>query len=125
MQIAQAELEVMNILWETPTIGAQEVYEALGDENNWNIRTVKTLLARLVEKGALKTTPEGRRYLYAPLISQKKYQRTATSQFIDKVFSGRAAPLVAHLADAGDLTEEDIEDLEKLLEKLSGREHKK
>ena len=118
MQITQAELNVMNVLWRVPGSGATEVHHALADEQNWNIRTVKTLLARLVEKGALKTVSQGRRYLYSPTISQSDYQASATTQFVDRMFSGRAAPLVAHLADSRGLTKEDIEDLEKLLGEL-------
>ncbi len=118
MQISQAELDVMNVLWATPSLGAQEVFEALENQKDWNIRTVKTLLSRLVEKGAIATTPEGRRFLYRPVLKQKDYRAQVTTQFIDKVFSGKAAPLVAQLADAGDLTQEDINDLEKLLGEL-------
>lgn len=122
MQISQAELEVMNILWESPNLGAAEIHTALSDQKDWNIRTVKTLIARLVEKGALATSPQGRRFLYAPLISQEAYRASATRQFVDRVFSGRAAPLVAHLADADGLSAKDIEELEQLLGELKAGE---
>ena len=115
MKISGAELEVMNVLWRRPGLGAADVFEALEDHKDWNIRTVKTLLARLVEKGALETTQDGRRYLYSPLVEQRDYKAHAARQFIDRVFSGRAAPLVAHLAESEGLTDEDIAELEALL----------
>lgn len=118
MKISSAELEIMAVLWDRPRIGASDVHDALAERKDWTLRTVKTLLARLVEKGALSTEEDGRRYLYAPTIAQETYQAKAAGQFVDRVFSGRAAPLVAHLADTRGLSAEDIEDLEKLLGEL-------
>lgn len=118
MQISAAELEVMGVLWENPGLAASDVHEKLGDGKDWNIRTVKTFLARLVEKGALTTREDGRRYLYFPAIDEAEYKAKAAGQFVDRVFSGRAAPLVAHLADTRGLTHDDIAELEKLLGEL-------
>jgi len=118
MKISGAELEVMNVLWRKPGLGAIDVFSALGENNDWNIRTVKTLLARLVEKRALATEQDGRRYLYTPIIEQHDYKAHAARQFVDRVFSGRAAPLVAHLAESEGLTDEDIAELETLLGRL-------
>ncbi|MFN3608582.1 MAG: BlaI/MecI/CopY family transcriptional regulator [Hyphomonas sp.] len=118
MQISAAELEVMGILWAEPGLAASDVHEKLGDGKDWNIRTVKTFLARLVEKGAVTTSEDGRRYLYFPAIDEAEYKGSAAGQFVDRVFSGRAAPLVAHLADTRGLTQDDIAELEKLLGEL-------
>ena len=118
VQITKAELEIMKVLWAEDGLGAAEVHAALGDEQDWTSRTVKTLLARLVEKGALKTEADGRRYLYRTALKESAYKTRATRQFVDRLFSGRAAPLVAHLADSKGLTDEDIAELEKLLGEL-------
>ena len=115
MQITPAELEIMNVLWDRPGIGASEIADVLESDKDWNIRTIKTLVARLVEKGALTTEPEGRRYLYRPAIRRGDYQKKAAKQFVDRMFGGRAAPLDAHLADARGLSAEDIAELERLL----------
>lgn len=118
IQISAAELEVMDILWSEPGLAASDVHEKLGDGKDWNIRTVKTFLARLVEKNAVTTQEDGRRYLYFPAIEEAGYKASAAGQFVDRVFSGRAAPLVAHLADSRGLTADDIADLERLLGEL-------
>ncbi len=118
MQITKAELEIMHVLWDVSGLGATEIHAKLKAETSWSIRTVKTLLSRLTEKGALATTQHGRKFHYAPLVSQHDYQASAAGQFIDRVFSGRAAPLVAHLADTRGLTDEDIAELETLIGKL-------
>jgi len=118
MQISASELEVMDVLWARPGLAASDVHDALGDGRDWNVRTVKTFLSRLVEKGALRTVEDGRRYIYFPQIDETEYRAQAASHFIDRVFSGRAAPMVAHLADSRGLTLEDIAALEKLLGEL-------
>lgn len=118
MQVSPAELEIMKVLWRQPGIGAADIFDALKSDKDWNIRTVKTLIARLVDKGALSTEQDGRRFLYTPEIREDDYQKKATRQLLDRVFNGRTAPLVAHLAEAGDLTRDDIAELEALLGKL-------
>lgn len=118
LQITPAELEIMKVLWKRPGIGSSEIAQALDGEQDWSPRTVKTLLSRLVEKGALDTEADGRRYLYRPTIAKRDYQKKEAGQLIDKLFGGRAAPLVAQLADARGLSTDDIEELEALLGRL-------
>ncbi len=118
LQISSAELEIMTVLWKQPGIGAAEIIEALKGKQDWSPRTIKTLLSRLTEKGALETKAEGRRYLYSPAIHKRDYQKKEAGQLIDRLFGGRMAPLVAELADARGLSDEDIEELETLLGRL-------
>ncbi len=120
-RISQSELDVMDVLWTQSPLGASEVAEALEARKDWNIRTIKTLLARLVEKGALSTQTEGRRYLYSPLISKDSYAAGATRRLSERLFGGRAAPLVMHLAKDDGLTKDDIAELEALLAKLKDK----
>ena len=118
MDITDAELEVMKVLWQTPGRTAADVHASLEPLQNCSRQTVKTLLSRLVEKGALSTESAGRAFLYTPAIDRESYETSATRRFVDKVFSGRAAPLVAHLADGKGLSEDDLAELEALIERL-------
>ena len=116
--ISQAELSVMEVLWQDSPLAASDISTRLEAETDWNIRTIKTLLSRLVEKSALSTTQDGRRYLYAPLVSRSDYAAKAARRLSDRLFGGKAAPLVAHLAESKSLTEDDIAELEALLAEL-------
>jgi len=118
LQITPAELEIMKVLWKQPGIGAAEIVDALEGEQDWSPRTVKTLLSRLVEKGALKTEADGRRYLYQPTVDEQAYQNKEAGRLVDKRFGGRAAPLVAQLAYTRGLSDDDIQELEALLGRL-------
>jgi len=118
VRISQAELDVMEIVWARAPIAATDVAHGLAENKDWNIRTVKTLLARLVEKGALSTEKEGRRFLYRPLIERDIYVGKAATRFVDRLFGGRAAPLVAQLAESKTLSDEDIAELEAIIKAL-------
>ena len=117
-RISQSELDVMDVLWTESPLGALEVATYLAESKDWNIRTIKTLLARLVEKGALETQRDGRRYLYTPLITKDSYAAGATRRLSNRLFGGRAAPLVAHLAIGDGLSQADIAELEAIIAEL-------
>lgn len=118
LKISQSELDVMDVLWRESPMGSADVVSRLESKKDWSARTIKTLLSRLVEKGALTTEADGRRFLYTPAVSRDGYIGSATRSFADRLFGGRAAPLVAHLAEGDGLSETDIAEIEALLEKL-------
>ena len=108
LKISQSELEVMDVLWREAPLGSAEVVSRLASKKDWSARTIKTLLSRLVEKKALTTEPDGRRFLYSPAISREAYAGPAARNFAARLFGGRAAPLVAHLAEGDGLSDTDM-----------------
>ena len=71
-KISDAEQRVMEVLWKKSPQSAQEVIKALAPQKNWQPKTVKTLLHRLLNKKILGFKQDKRKYLYFPLISRKK-----------------------------------------------------
>ena len=118
IRITQAEYELMNIIWDHAPIAASDLSEHLPVENHWSTTTIKTMLSRLVEKGALATKQDGRRFLYSAVFTRDDYRQHAAGSFVDRLFGGKAAPLVAHLAEDRGLTDDDISELEDLLTEL-------
>ena len=117
-RISEGEQAVMEVLWADSPLTASEVAERIPDERGWSERTVKTMLGRLLAKGALIHEEDGRRYLYRPAVERADYAMRETRKLVDRLFGGRAAPLVAHLAANEGLTDQDIADLEALLKDL-------
>ena len=117
-RISEAEHAVMEALWARSPLSAAEVGEAIGGQRDWSLATVKTLLSRLVAKDAVLTEPDGRRFLYTPLIERADYVGGESQRLVNRLFGGRAAPLFAHLAEAEALTAEDIAEIESLLQEL-------
>ncbi len=117
-RISDAEHAVMEVLWDLSPRSATDVCEAICETRDWTIATVKTLLSRLVAKGALVTEPEGRRFLYRPLIARAAYVGGESQRLVDRLFGGRAASLFAHLAQSEALTDQDLAEMEALLKEL-------
>jgi len=116
-EISQAELEVMKVLWLHAPQTANQVVEQLADASQWHEKTVKTLLNRLVSKGAVNFEKDGRAYLYSPVLQRTDYQQRESQSFIQRVLSGRIAPLVAGFAEQQQLKAEDVAELKQLIAK--------
>ena len=117
-RISDAEHAVMEALWERRPLTAAEVCDSVCDERGWSMPTVKTLLSRLVIKGAVATEPDGRRFLYTPLIERAEYVGSESRRLVDRLFGGSAATLFAQLAEAEALSDKDIAEIERLLGEL-------
>ncbi|MCH1923971.1 BlaI/MecI/CopY family transcriptional regulator [Shewanella sp. C32] len=115
-EISNAELTILNLLWQRAPQSAQEIIEQLASANDWQDKTVKTLLNRLVNKQAIGFDKQGRAYAYYPLIKQSEYQLKESESFIQRLFSGRVAPLVAGFAKQKKLTEQDVNELQQLID---------
>ena len=121
MQISEAESVVMDVLWRQHPLAAEDVVAALGDVQQWQEATIKTLLNRLLNKGAITAERDGRRYLYAPAIKREEWVLEESQGLLERLFDGRVAPLVAHFSQHRKLSKKDIAELRKLLEDLDGQ----
>ncbi len=117
-RISDAEHAVMEALWEKSPLTAVEVCDSVCGVRGWSMPTVKTLLSRLVAKGAVATEPDGRRFLYSPLLARDEYVGGESRRLVDRLFGGKAAPLFAHLAEAEALSDDDIAEIERLLKEM-------
>ena len=117
-RISSAEHEIMEVLWRDSPLTASEVAERVPPARGWSNRTVKTLLSRLLAKGALHHESEGRRYLYRPAVARDDYVAQESRRLLDRLFGGSVTPLVAHLAERDSLSPHDIAEIEALLKAL-------
>ena len=117
-RITEAEQVVMEALWARSPLTANEVADAVGPARGWSLPTVKTLLSRLVVKQAVATEPQGKRYLYSPLLARADYTAGESRRLVQRLFGGRAAGLFAQLAESEALSENDLSEIERLLKEL-------
>ena len=118
MQISEAESVVMDVLWLRSPLAAEDIVAALAGSRDWQEPTIKTLLNRLLNKGAISAAKDGRRYLYSPLLRREDWVPEESRGLLDRLFDGRVAPLVAHFSEQRKLSRKDIAELRKLLEEL-------
>ena len=118
MQISEAESVVMAVLWRGSPRSAEEVIAELSRDQDWQVSTIKTLLGRLVKKGAVRAAKDGRRFSYSPVLTREAWVQGQSASLLERVFDGRLAPLIAHFTQTRKLSRKDIADVKRLLEDL-------
>lgn len=98
-RVSEAELQLLAALWDRAPQSATDLADTVGRDNGWTLATVKTLLSRLLQKGAIAAAAEGRRFLYSPLLARHDVMAQESRRFVDRLLGGRVSPLVAHLAE--------------------------
>jgi BlaI family penicillinase repressor len=114
-KIAESEWRVMQVLWAQGPLTANDVVIALSGEVKWKPRTIKTLISRLVKKGAVKVTEEGYRYRYSAAVDESECVRSETRSFVSRVYQGAMKPALAAFIEDADLSDKEIEDIQKIL----------
>jgi len=115
--ISESEWTVMEELWQRSPQTASAVAKTLHESTGWAENTVRTMLARLVEKGALAIAdPEVQPKQYVPAVKRELCVQSESESFLDRIFQGAAKPLLVHFARNASLTAEEARELKKLLD---------
>lgn len=120
--ISESEWLVAEVVWNHPDLTAAEIAARLPATAKWKLKTVNTFLARLVAKGVLRPARDGRAYRYHARIPREQCVRSEGDSFLRRVFGGAVAPMLAHFCEVADLSEQEIADLRRILNKKSSRE---
>lgn len=115
INITPTEWEVMRVVWAQGETTSKDVFTVLNEKKEWKSTTVKTLLGRLVEKGMLSTKKVGNKFLYSPLIEQRKSIQNVTDDLLSKVCSTKVGNLIETIITDCELSYEDIDRLEAIL----------
>jgi len=107
----------MELVWTESPVSAGEVARRLAPQQEWSEATVKTLLSRLVKKGALQFDRDGKRYMYSPAVAREACVRSEAKSFADRVFGGKSSPMLSWFVEDTPLTDEEIEKLQLLLQR--------
>jgi predicted transcriptional regulator len=118
MRVSSAEGIVMEALWRKQPLSAEDVAAAVAAGQGWSEATVKTLLNRLLSKGAIAADKDGRRYLYRPVLKREDYVLEESASLIERLFDGRVSSLVSHFSEREKLSADDIAELKRLIAEL-------
>lgn len=120
--ISDAEWVVMREFWRLGRGTVADIVQALEGRMHWKPRTVQSLINRLVRKDALSFTKIGREHLYEPRVAEDECVLDASRSFVDRIFGGRLAPLLACFVENGEVTPQEAEQLRKILAQGERRE---
>ena len=121
IKLSPFELKAMEALWKLGRASIREILEQLPGKRRPAYTTVQTVVYRLEAKGAVRKLRKiGNAHIFVPVISRREAYQRLVSDFLD-LFSGSARPVMSQLAETGQLTAEDLRDLEKILEKKTSR----
>lgn len=122
--LSAAEWEVMKVIWERGPSAARDVFAGLPETHGWTYTTVKTMLSRLVAKGALDYEQVGNSYLYRAVVKQEAMARREVRGVLQRLLQRTVSPILAHFIQEANLTEEDIQALQKTLDDKKKRTKK-
>jgi len=119
------ELEILRVLWGRGPSSLSDVCEALRRERDVATTTVATMLRVMLDKGLVQRKPAGRGHLWSAAVTQTAAARSMVGKIVDGVFNGSASRLVAHLVEAGQLSDEELDELRQLIESSSNKVSRK
>ena len=120
LKITEAEWLIMKTLWENETLTSPEIIESLKNDSTWRPTTIQTFLSRLVKKGAVGVIKESKSYRYYPIVIEEQLRKEETETLIDKIYNGSKKLFIKNFINDVDLTEEDIQELKKMLDNKRG-----
>jgi BlaI family transcriptional regulator, penicillinase repressor len=110
------ELAIMKVVWRLKDVSVREVYETLRERRPVAYTTVMTMMNTLEGKGYLKKELDGRAFRYRPAVPERRVVTKMVKEFVERVFDGSTAPLLAHLVTSTDLSDEEREELRRLID---------
>jgi BlaI family penicillinase repressor len=115
VKLTKFELEIMHALWELGIASVREIQERLPEKKRPAYTTVQTIVRRLEEKGAVRKLKKiGNAFVFEPVVTRKSAHFRLINELLD-LFGGSARPLMAHLAEAGKVSLEDVRELENMI----------
>lgn len=115
-KITEAELVVMKAVWKNPHCTANDIVKALEGDTDWNPRTIKTFISRLVDKKMLGYNQEGKNFIYYPIYEEKDFVEEESKSFLKKFFNGSLKTMLVSFMDSKALPEDEISELKKILD---------
>ena len=114
-ELTDHELRIMKVIWERGSATVRDVYEELLQHRKIAYTTVMTVMGVLEQKGRLKKSASGRAYVYTPAQPQSEVVSSMVRDFVGRVFNGMAKPLLVSMLEDGKISEEELDELKKLL----------
>ena len=114
-KLFDSEAQVMDIIWEKGPLSAKEISLIAAESIGWNKNTTYTVIKKLEAKGFIRRDEPG--FICTPLVTREEVQKQETEALINRFFGGSKKALFSALIDKEDLTDEQAEELQRLIDK--------
>lgn len=118
-KLGEAELEIMQVIWNNGNpVTSNYILKELQERRSWQLSTLMTSLARLVDKGFISCDRSTGRNLYTSIISENEYKTGASKHFLEKLYNNSLQNMITALYQSKEITSSDIEELRHFLDQL-------
>lgn len=118
IKLSEAEICIMHIIWKNGKTTSFDIIDEVKRSQKISENTIRTLLARMVKKGAIKITEkQGKTYIYESCINEDEFLRIEGNNFLENVYQGAINAMLLNFVKENKLTKKDVEDLLKKIEK--------
>ena len=117
-RISDSEWLVLRCLWKKSPLEIKEIQGMLNEETGWTGNMVRSLVVRLLDKGAIGAETQDRYFRYYPIAAEEECIRQETRSFVDRVFEGSVSKLFAAFAGSGKLSKKDRKEIEAILKQM-------
>ena len=114
-RLGDLQLRIMQILWQRAEAAVAEVHQALAAEGDWAYTTIATMLRKMEARGLVRHRLHERKFLYRPGVQAEEVTRKISAHFIDRLFEGSLADMIAHLLTTRQISREELSRLEALI----------
>lgn len=116
-QISDAEFEVMDVIWKYAPISTNEITDRLAKTKDWSPKTIYTMLSRLEKKGVIVHEKKSRVFVYTPCVRKEQYIEAESRTLADRFFDGAMNRVVVSFLDQKELSSEDLDELQRILDR--------
>lgn len=119
-RLGDLQLEILKILWRSGSSTVAEVHAELG-AGRLAYTTVATMLRKMEDRGLVNHREEARRFVYQSAVQADDVTRTAANDLLDRLFEGSLADAVQHLLRTRDVSTDELDRLEQLIQERRQR----
>ncbi len=120
IRLGDLQLRIMRVLWDSGAATVAEVRQRLGPSQPLAYTTVATMLRKMEERGLVDHQEEGRKFLYRATVSMHEATRSMAGDFVDRLFEGSLADAVSHLLEIRDISREELDRLDQMIQERKG-----
>jgi predicted transcriptional regulator len=114
----EAELEILQILWQKGPCSVRDVNDLLNEAREVGYTTTLKIMQIMLEKGLVQRNAEKRTHIYSAVSEEQDVQSQLLTRFVDATYRGSASRLVMQLLGNHKASQQELDEIKKLIEKL-------